>query len=74
MNTLYPLLVRRFPIEAAEMPFPIEEQTPPVTKIYLVMGLGIVGFFSPRQLHENSSDILKDSLDHCNSGSGLKGV
>ena len=37
MVTLYPLFFKRRPKEAAVIPFPNDETTPPVTKIYFVM-------------------------------------
>ncbi len=39
MVTLRPRLLRRQPREAAVMPFPREETTPPVTKMNLAMGI-----------------------------------
>jgi hypothetical protein len=54
MKTLYPQAVRRFPIDAAEIPFPMEEHTPPVTKMYLVM-------------EAIYSDSLEEPYRYCNS-------
>jgi hypothetical protein len=36
VKTLNPEALRRAPIEAVAMPFPNDEHTPPVTKIYFV--------------------------------------
>ena len=44
--TLYPLALSSFPKEAAIIPFPNEEVTPPVTKIYFVENLFKVIFFT----------------------------
>jgi hypothetical protein len=37
METLYPLLFRRTPKDAAVIPFPRDETTPPVTNMYFGM-------------------------------------
>src|SRR5271157_3901182 len=38
---LKPLFSRRLPMDADATPFPSPEQTPPVTKMYLLMGTGL---------------------------------
>ena len=43
--TLYPLEVKSFPSEAAMIPLPKEEVTPPVTNIYFVEILFTVFFY-----------------------------
>src|SRR5512143_2822719 len=45
METLRPRALRRRPMEAAVMPLPSEEVTPPVTKTYFAMGTGPPGVF-----------------------------
>lgn len=42
MVTLRPLATRRRPSEAQIIPFPKDDVTPPVTKIYLVDMYGVV--------------------------------
>jgi hypothetical protein len=37
--TEYPLAFSNFEIEAEIIPFPSEEETPPVTKMYFVVGI-----------------------------------
>tara|TARA_A100001015_G_C14808816_1_gene640004 strand:- start:738 stop:914 length:177 start_codon:yes stop_codon:yes gene_type:complete len=38
MDTLYPWFLRSTPRDAAAIPFPNEETTPPVKKMYFVLG------------------------------------
>ena len=52
MVTLNPLLFSNRPKEAAVMPLPNDETTPPVTKIYFVI------FFLPRYSHDASTPLI----------------
>ena len=42
VNTLYPALFSKLPMEEMAIPFPSDEHTPPVTNMYLVIGVGLL--------------------------------
>src|SRR6266566_4151604 len=57
-ETVSPRLSSRQPIDAAAIPFPSEETTPPVTKMYLAIR-------NPRELLPHRHDQLSNALKVC---------
>ena len=58
MVTLKPRDLRRRPRDAATIPFPQDEVTPPVTKMYLVLFLLIrLGFGKTKRIYLKSQKI-----------------